>query len=535
MKFHRLLFALILSFLSSTVFAGTHFLEFNPNLYEKIDGKYAMKNQLLVAMHPGFSSPQLIGQFTNVLKSKGVNVLSSEVISSSSAKIKIVKINVTNNQSLKSLRESVQKISNVDWVQPNYIYNINHDPREIASPNDPKLKDQYHHRLMGNLKAWDISIGTNVLIAVTDDGFDINHEDLATRFIAQKGYNFCDNNTDVTPNGYNGEHGTHVSGIAAAELNNGKGGAGVAGNANILPVKFYSGNCRWTSELTYKAYQYATDNGAKIISTSYNIDGFVGDKTFIAGLDYAYDKGVLHFNSAGNNDQKDPPRDKFEELILVASTNNKDLKSYYSNYGKRVQISAPGENILSTTPKNTYTLLSGTSMSTPNAAGSAALIWAAHPSWNRDQVAAQLIGTADNIDNVNPNYKGMLGSGRINNYRALTEQLAPAKIKEVILTTKEETTLLTVHFDKLLNPNVVNQGNHWEVKSLTDFSIIPTTMKHAWFIGTMNLEIQLPKLKPGKYQLTIKDTLQDPFGQAIDGTGQGIAGGNYIYLFEINN
>ena len=87
---------------------------------------------------------------------------------------------------------------------------------------------------MQNLKAWDISTGSNVLIAITDDGFDINHEDLATRFFAQKGYNFCDDNNDVLPKGYSGEHGTHTSGIAAAELNNGKGGAVVARSPSCI-------------------------------------------------------------------------------------------------------------------------------------------------------------------------------------------------------------------------------------------------------------------------------------------------------------
>ena len=393
---------------------------------------------------------------------------------------------------------------------------------------------------MGNFKAWDISTGSNVLIAVTDDGFDTSHEDLVTRFTA-KGYNFCDDNTDVTPDGSgSGEHGTHVAGIAAAELGNGKGGAGTAGNANVLPVKFYSYSCNWTSEVNYKAYKYAADNGAKIISTSYNVDGFVGDQTFIAGLDYAYSKGVLHFNSAGNNYQQDPPRDAFNELILVASTNSKDLKSDFSNYGRKVQISAPGEDIYSTVPGNQYEYMSGTSMATPNAAGSAALVWSAHPAWNADQVAAQLIGTADNIDDKNPQYKNMLGSGRINNYRALTEKLAPPKVTEILVSSsvasddgKKRTVSLSVHFDKLLNPSVVNKGEHWEIKSLSDASVIPATLKQTWMTGTMLMEFNLPKMAPGKYQLTLKDSLQDPFGQALDGKGTGSAGSDYVHDFEV--
>jgi len=532
MMFRKLSFAILFFFTSYSAFSAKHFQEFNPNLYEKIDGKYAMKNQLLVAYQSSSESTAFISQLTRSLKNKGLTITAIEAISSKSAKLKIVKLKLQNQQLLTSLRTSARTIPNLKWVQPNYVYNIGMDPRE-ETPNDPHIQDQYHHRLMNNLRAWDISIGKNIILAVTDDGFDINHEDLVSQFYPGKGYNFCDNNTDVSVHDYDSEHGTHVVGIAAAELNNGKGGAGVAGGATILPVKFYGRSCNWTSELVYKSYQYAADNGAKIITTSYNIDGFVDDQTFIAGLDYAYDKGVLHFNSAGNNDKKNPPRQAFEELILVASINKNDIKSSDSNYGTGIQISAPGEDIFSTIPGNQYQLMSGTSTAAPNAAASAALIWSAHPTWNRNQVAAQLIGTTDNIDDKNPEYKGLLGSGRINNYRALTEKVAPAKITEVNVTTSSQNTMLAIHFDKLLDPNVVNNGKHWEIKSLSDNSIIPATLEHSWLIGSTTLKLVLPILSNGKYQLTVKDSLKDPFSQAIDGNADGNAGGNFVYEFEI--
>lgn len=539
MKFRNIIFSIFLSLVSFTVFAG-NFQTFNPAIHEKIDGKYAMKNQLLVAMRPtAGDSTKSLQQFNSALKANGLNVTNSEVISSSSAKIQIIKVNVGSGKSYAASANSIENMPNVEWVQPNYVYNINVDPREDAAPNDPMLEKQYHHALMGNIKAWDISTGSNVLVAVTDDGFDTSHEDLKTRFNS-KGYNFCNDNNDVTPKGWNGEHGTHVAGIVAAELNNGIGGAGTAGNANVMPIKFY-GDCNWTSEMIYKAYTYSADNGAKIMSTSYNVDQFVGDKTFISALDYVYEKGVLHFNSAGNNGQKNPPRAAFDQLVLVVSTNEKDQKSSFSNYGDKVQISAPGEDILSTVPNNKYDTMSGTSMATPNAAGSAALIWSAHPAWNRDQVAAQLIGTADNIDDINPEYKGLLGSGRINNYRALTEEVKPVKVtyasvgnQTAIPGSNAKSVVLSVHFDKLLDPAVVNSGKHWVLKSLDkNGTIVPTEMKHKWFTGSMLLELVVPEIKPGKYQLTVKDSLKDPFGQSLDGKATGKAGGNYTFKFTI--
>lgn len=528
MKFRHLSLALTVYLISSSVLADNYFQEFNSKYHEKLDGKYAIKNQLLVAVDPSITLSNLIQE----LKNNGIIIATSEIITTKSANTQIIKLKLKENQSIVSTLKKFHKISNVKWVQPNYIYNIHFDPRE-TEPNDPLFINQYHHQLMENSKAWDISLGNNVLIAVTDDGFDTHHEDLVSQLDVKKGYNFCDDNTNVTPDNGSSGHGTHVAGIVAAEMNNGKGGAGVAGKATILSIKFYAHSCNWTSELIYKSYQYSVDNGAKIISTSYNVDRFVGDKTFIAALDYVYDHNVLHFNSAGNNKQKNPARQVFEELILVASTNSRDVKSGFSNYGERIQISAPGENILSTVPYNQYDVKSGTSMATPNAAGSAALIWAAHPSWNRDQVAAQLIGTADNIDEKNPNYKGMLGTGRINNYRALTQMIAPVKVMDVTVATESNSTKIAIRFDKLLSPDVVNAKKHWQVISLEDSSIISATMKHRWFIGSKVLELVLPKLNPGKYQLTVKDTLQDPFGQPLDGKGSGTPGGDYVKIFDI--
>ena len=136
-----------------------------------------------------------------------------------------------------------------------------------------------------------------------------------------------------------------------------------------------------------------------------------------------YDGGVLHFNSAGNNNQLNPPRTSFTQSLFVVSTESNDTRSTFSNYGTGCDISAPGGSILSTVLNDNYGTKSGTSMATPNAAGAAALIWSLHPTWTRDQVAAQLIATADNIDAQNPAYIGLLGSGRVNSFAALTTDI----------------------------------------------------------------------------------------------------------------
>ena len=170
---------------------------------------------------------------------------------------------------------------------------------------------------------------------------------------------------DNLPMSAGSSHGTHVAGVIAARTDNAVGTAGVAGNVTLMPIRFY-GSGSWTSAKIYSAYAYAADNGARIVSTSYNIDAFVGDPTFAAALDYLYDNGVLHFNSAGNNNQLNPARGQFDQTLYIVSTNGLDRKSSFSNYGYMMDLAAPGENIQSTTPNNGYGSLSGTSISTPS-------------------------------------------------------------------------------------------------------------------------------------------------------------------------
>src|SRR5204863_6447895 len=95
-------------------------------------------------------------------------------------------------------------------------------------------------------------------------------------------------------------HGTHTAGIAAARINNATGVAGVAGGAKIMPLRIYGADGGFTSTIMLNTYKYAVDNGAKNVSTSLNTDGLLGDFTYTTGLQYLYDHGGLHFNSAGN-------------------------------------------------------------------------------------------------------------------------------------------------------------------------------------------------------------------------------------------
>ena len=548
--------------------------------------------------------------------------------------VTLVEVNLRPGADPQKAVDAFTGLDKVQWAQVNYVYDT--DPRELT-PNDPSYPQQYHHPLMQNNIAWDTTLGNpRIIIAITDDAEDYEHQDLylnfwvnpaeipATRLanltdingdgyismdelndpsnqgpfkandvnsdghisgsdllanmvkdgngndtgaggwsdgIDQGGNGFADdivgrdvwsNDNSTLPPTSSDSHGTHVTGIAAARTGNGIGVAGVAGRVTIMPIRFYGGS-GWTSTHVLNAYKYASDNGANIISTSYNVDGFANDNTFKAALNYLYDHGVLHFNSAGNNSELNPVRQNFDQSLYVISTGASDQKSSFSNWGWGSDISAPGENILSTYPNNSYASISGTSMATPNAAGVAALIWSAHPTWTREQVAAQLIGSADNIDAQNPSSAGLLGGGRVNSNKALNTTIAPPRLKTLAgLPAEGGSTLtppgaFTLDVANVFDPASITLSSFTmrgdgldDVFGTADDTTIPMTLnfggQHAstFMVGTNRLNFAVSGAMPADtYRFTMLPTATDPFGQALDGNGDGTGGDAFTRTFTI--
>ena len=481
--------------------------------------------------------------------------------------VSLVQINVGEGNMF-DVMQQLHDSDGVRWAAPNFQSDLE-DPRDLI-PNDPQFGNQYHHPLIGNIDAWDVTLGDpSIVIGITDDGVAINHEDLtdaiwvnggevpgngidddANGYVDDvNGYNFLNGNNN--PDGLPGDdHGTHVAGIAAAGTNNGIGTSGTAGGATILPLKWYDGGT-WTAAIIGETFTYAADNGADIVNTSYNMDGWVGDPTVTAGYQYMLDNGILHFNSAGNGSQANPPRQAFEQTLLTVSTESNDTKSGFSNWGTGVDISAPGGSILSTELNNTYGTKSGTSMAAPNAAGVAALVWSQNPTWTNYQVAAQVLATADNIDAANPGLAGLLGAGRVNSNRAVTETVAAPQLESFVglPADGEETQDLTINgftvaFDQLMDPATANDGANYELVEAgvdgtfgtADDQLITVSPASQYMIGSngMSFNIDQGALGLGDYRMTIvSGGLANPFGTALDGNGDGVGGDNVVSFFSI--
>ena len=270
-------------------------------------------------------------------------------------------------------------------------------------------------------KAWELSKGEGVTVAVIDTGVDINHCDLTDNIFTNEseiqdgldndgngykddihGWNFSDY-TDAENNGNNSvyenaeedTHGTHIAGIISAGLNE-TGIAGVAPEAKILPVKFMKGD-KGTLFNAIKSIEYAEMMGARIANCSWGIERY---SQFL--YDAINNSDMLFVCAAGNdgNNMQEypcyPAAYNADNIISVAASDENGKLAEFSNYGAGTDIAAPGKNIYSTLPENSYGMLDGTSMAAPFVSGAAALLLSINAELTAEEISGRIIQTAVN-------------------------------------------------------------------------------------------------------------------------------------------
>ncbi|WP_419880804.1 S8 family peptidase [Peribacillus sp. B-H-3] len=224
--------------------------------------------------------------------------------------------------------------------------------------------------------------GKNIVVAVIDTGCQASHPDLIGQVI--DGYNFTSdyNGTPANYNDNNG-HGTHVSGTIAAAKNS-FGVSGAAPGAKILALKALDANGEGTDKNIAAAIKYAVNwtgpAGEKVRVISMSLGGPEDNPSIHAAIKHAVRKNILVVCAAGNEGDGSASIDEYSypgaypEVVEVGSVNLLQQISSFSNSNSEVDLVAPGEQILSTYPVNSYSVLSGTSMAAPHVSGAAALI-----------------------------------------------------------------------------------------------------------------------------------------------------------------
>ena len=247
-------------------------------------------------------------------------------------------------------------------------------------------------------------------------------------------------NNNVKPSEKGESHGTHVSGIIAAERGNGKGVDGVANNVKIMAVRAVPNGDEYDKDVAL-AIRYAVDNGAKVINTSFGKYYSPHSDWVRDAIKYAGDHDVLIVNAAGNesldidkkavypNDAIGTGPEVADNFITVGALEPKygsGMVAGFSNYGKiNVDIFAPGAKIYSTTPENEYDTKGGTSMASPAVAGVAALIRSYYPKLSAAQVKKVI------LDSGLPLTTKVVVGGEASDVRAFNELSKSGKIANV--------------------------------------------------------------------------------------------------------
>ncbi len=520
-------------------------------LNSEIDSNSLLGNSRAMTLPEG---AQIDTIYTRKVKSRNKSVTQNE---------KLILISARSQQDIERLGTELEARPEVNWISPNFIYQGD-SPSKSFEPTEEELIRQrtLPHEIMDNFAAWEITKGNkHVIIAVTDDGVDINHPDLqgglwyntnevplngidddGNGFIDDvDGWDFSDEDQTVLPS--RGNHGTFVTGVISGNGREENAVLGIAPDARVLPIRFTTGHNRWTSSVISKSYHYAVENGAKIINTSYNVDSMVDDPTYLDAINFANESGVFVINSAGNNRNFNPPRSRVPGLILVASTDTekryRDMRSYFSNYGPEIDISAPGQDIYSTEQMGARVLNSGTSFSTPFVAGAIALVWSHYPELTREQIWSRITATTDDIDRIHIDaFKGRMGAGRLNTYRALTENVPPPTIRGIDSVPNDslvrDLDRIYVNLKNVFDSDSVNDPDAFKLINLDTGDEIPFTSKTVHTLGTNQIKMPLSEALPfGRYQFRARaDILMDPFGQHLDGNGDGIPGDDFVINFE---
>lgn len=416
------------------------------------------ENELILTMHPGEALPQ-----EDLLRSYGSAQV--EVLNERSM---VVRFPEAETIDLAEVAQDMAGDHRVQAVEANLIYRL-----DERVPNDPDFTKLYGLRNdgtaggvagadLGMTRAWDYNTGSSsVVIGIIDSGADYNHSDLAENIwknpgesgVDANGQDLSTNGVDDDGNGYvddwhgwdffnndnnpmdDNSHGTHVAGTIGGRGNNGRGVAGVNWTVSMVPIKVFSGSGESSADVLIKGIDYATSLG--VVATNNSWGGGAFSDAMLASIQRANDKGILFVAAAGNESTNNdnvahyPSSYDVPNIISVAATDRRDALASYSNYGvKSVQVAAPGTDIWSTTPGNTYGLKSGTSMATPHVTGLVALIKSRYPDLDAQALKSRIIGATQFVAQIQSTVK----FGRISAASSMEDDaVAPAAVQGITI------------------------------------------------------------------------------------------------------
>ncbi|PCR90064.1 S8 family serine peptidase [Natrinema ejinorense] len=290
----------------------------------------------------------------------------------------------------------------------------------LYTPNDPSFGSQYAPQQVNCEEAWEETLGDpSVTISIVDQGIQYDHPNLAENMddsVSNNGDDFVDADGDPYPVDASENHGTHVGGIAAGGTDNGTGHAGIS-NCSLLSARaLASGGGGSLSDIA-DAVQWSADQGADIINMS--LGGGGATNLMQQACEYAQSQGSLLVAAAGN-DYGSPVSypAAYDTVLAVSSLDEGETLSDFSNVGPKIELAAPGGDVLSTIPFDDYDTFGGTSMASPVVAGVAGLTLSAWPNLSNEELRTHLNETAVDIGLDDTEQ----GNGRVDAGNAVTTE-----------------------------------------------------------------------------------------------------------------
>lgn len=358
-----------------------------------------------------------------------------DLLSNSNSRIEnIYLLQFDNQYDVFELCSLLTEHTEIEYAVPHFFYKLSE-----FKPNDSEISKQWALEAVDLFKAWDVSKGDrSVVVGIVDSGVDIYHEDLSSQVwinqgeipndgIDNDGNGFIDDvngwdfvgdishsdailnnfkeDNNVVPVAQSNDHGTHVAGIAAASTNNNTGIASSGYELTFMPIKIGVDDLN-KSRLVYRPYEamlYAANNGADVINCSWA--SRIHDPLANDVISEIISRGVLVVAASGNEtaytDNYPYYPANIEGVISVGSINSQLRRSYFSNFGIKVDCYAPGESIYSTINSNRYASKNGTSMASPLVSGIVANLINIFPNYNHDDIAKQIRVTAKPLSSGN--------------------------------------------------------------------------------------------------------------------------------------
>ncbi|MBK7142994.1 MAG: S8 family serine peptidase [bacterium] len=362
-------------------------------------------NEVICKLLPGFSIDSINAEFGTSVKSHQQST-------------DCYLLNIPAGGDAESLAVQIAQMEGVLFCNPNFLLSV---PEGLQS-SSPFLDQNFSSDIATQLSATTLSLtaaqtistGDGVRIALLDVGVDFEHPEFdRTPGLVVPRWDFVDGDIDPTdiPGGAMSGHGTFIAGILKL----------VAPQADIMVYRVLDSSGMGDGYSIADAVLQAVTDSCRIISLSLGMVGF--HDALDEALKLAHQNNVLVVTSAGN-DSTDlgsifPFPAERTYCLAIAAVDSAGLKADFSNYGTKVDLCAPGTMVYGPYPDSIYAWWNGTSFAVPFVAGVAALVLEEHPEYTIDQLDTALMASARNIDSLNPEYVGLLGSGLLDPLAAL--------------------------------------------------------------------------------------------------------------------